>query len=93
MQALPFKMIRGFAAAGVDGIPEQRVSNVCHMDADLMGAAGFQTAFDIGLAVKALQYMDMGDGGFAEPGWNDGHFFAVIAIAADVTADGKVVLR
>ena len=31
----------------IDAIPQKRMSQACHMDADLVGSPGFQAAFDV----------------------------------------------
>ena len=58
----------GPEAGAVDGIAQQRMADVCHVDADLVRAAGFQVAFDEGgkrarirAFMEALEHFVMGD--------------------------------
>ena len=45
MECLPWEGAWGFV---VKRIAEQRMANIAHMDADLVGAAGFEVQFKVG---------------------------------------------
>ena len=66
-----------------------------HMDADLMGAARLEAAFQQGEAAEALQHLIAGIGvlGVGLCGRVDRHFFAVGLAAAKVCFHKALVLR
>ena len=61
------------------------------MHSDLMRAAGFQATFHVGISVKALPHMHVCDGRFPRAHRNNSHFLAVIAVTANVGADGDII--
>ena len=74
-------------AGGVEGIPQQGMAKVFQVDPDLMGAARVEDAFDQG--ADSRQFRDDppgGSRGTATPVQN-GHFFSVHRVAADVVLD------
>lgn len=64
MEALAWETwVRFFIS--VHGIAEEGVMEVGHMDADLMGTAGFEVTLEIGILAEAFEDEPMGDGGFS----------------------------
>ncbi len=73
--------VEAFVASAVDGIAQERVFDVGHVDADLVGATCFQATFHKANSVmECLQDLIMGDGFFA-PG-NHAHALSVIGAKA-----------
>ncbi len=69
-----------FEPAAIDTIAEQWVSDMSHMDADLVGPPGFQaTADQTGMVGIVFEAPPMGGGG--APGTDHGHFCAVVGMA------------
>ena len=62
-----------------------------HMDANLMGAAGFQTTLHISILLKSLKNMNVRNRILPAAIRNDRHFLPVIPIPSDVPRDGKVI--
>lgn len=77
MKGLSFQA-EGRFPAGIYLIPQKRMPDACHMDADLVGPSGFQNAFYIGIIPETDKNTVMGNGVFAV--WNHCHFFAVMGI-------------
>lgn len=48
-------LFKGIFAGAVDGISEQGVSDVCHMNTDLVGTSRFQFEAAVGKAGKPFQ--------------------------------------
>lgn len=62
MECLPLQNIRQrIFPVSVNRITKQRMPDGVHMYSDLVGSAGFQTAFNIGIGPKTLQHLNMGD--------------------------------
>ena len=81
-----------FALFAVDGVAENRCADVFEVDADLVGAAGVEGAFDEAGAVALLgEDFVVGDGGLACARVEDGHLLAIDGVAADVGEDGVLV--
>ena len=78
--------------AAVAGVVEERVSDVVHMDADLVRASGLQHAFHEGDVAQALQHAEVGDGvlslRFVAA---DAEAQPVVGIPADRGVDGPAV--
>ena len=49
----------------IEGVAEQRMSDVSHVDADLMGAAGFEAEFEVGETGAVREGAVMGYGALA----------------------------
>ena len=81
VQCLP-REIQIILPCTVERVTHQRMTKISHMDTNLMGAAGFQAAFDKGMACKTFFYGIMGAGFFAVF-QRDCHLFAVCFMAAD----------
>ena len=67
------------------------MSNMRHMDPDLVGPPGLQDAADVGPAAVALQDLPVGD----RPAGvlvGDGHFLPVRGVAADGGVHGALIL-
>src|SRR6476646_11810156 len=89
----------GLEARSVGGVPQHRMAGVGEVDADLVGAAGFQPALDQAryglvallavLAAEALQHLPMGDGGAALGA--DRHPVAALGMAIDRRVDGALL--
>ena len=62
MERLAGKAARGLV---VEGVAKQRVADVVHVDADLVGAAGFEVEFEVGEARVVGEGAVMGHGAFA----------------------------
>ena len=77
------------AQVAVNRVGGQRMVGFAHMDADLVGAAGFERAFDVAVCQITFQHFDVGDGRFAAE-FDDCHFQAVVRIAADLGFDFAV---
>ena len=71
-------------------VAQNRMTGVGHVNADLVGAACFQTAFHIGEALIPLQHLPVGHGTAAVG--DHGHFLAVDRMAADGGIHGAAVL-
>ncbi len=86
----------GFVAAAVDAFSEEGVTGFGEVDADLVGATGFEAAGDEGGAAEELEWFDVGDGELALVGAQaaavrgglDGAAAAVAAVGDDAGADG-----
>src|SRR5689334_6836707 len=79
---------RSSAAAAIDRITNQRVTQIGKVNPDLVGPPGGQAALDEGgLILKGALDPIMGNRGFSPSHPNDSHFFAVYRIAADVSRD------
>ncbi len=89
MQALALCPERTFPVALIDPVSQQGMSDVCHMDPDLVGPAGLQAAFHIGVTAETLQDPDMGHGPFAVRA--DRHLFSVFGIPADGPVNDQLV--
>ena len=81
MKGLALELIRA-PGRSIDLVSQQRVSQARHMDTDLMGTAGFQTALNMGKARKALQHPVMGHRRLAVL-VVDAHFFPLLGMAAN----------
>lgn len=77
----------------VEPIAQERVTNMCHMYADLMGSPGFQAAFNVSVAVQPLKHADMGNGRLAPAVRNDCHLLAVNRMASDIALNCNFVFR
>ena len=74
----------------VHRVAQHRVPDIGHVNADLMGAAGFQAALDVGVARITLQHLPMGHRS-AAIGCH-GHPFPVSAVASDGSIDSAGLL-
>ena len=63
-------------------IPQNRMANMGHVYADLMGAACFQAAAHMGVAAEAFQYLPVGHS-VAAAAVGHRHFFSICGVAAD----------
>ena len=91
-QCLDFGFYRvraGMARVAVNGVARQRMLGFAHVDADLVGAAGFQRAFDVAVRLVAFQDFDVGNGFFAAEFYHR-HFDAVVRVASDLGFDFAV---
>ena len=70
------------ARVAIHRIARERVVGFAHVHADLVGAAGFQRAFDIAVCRIALQHFHMRDRLFAAE-FHHRHFQAVVRVASD----------
>ena len=61
MKRLPLKLI-GALRRPIDGIPQKRMSDGGHVDADLMCPAGLKPAFNMGEVMESLKHTVMGHG-------------------------------
>ena len=83
-----------FTRFAVDGVTEDGCADVFEVNANLVGAAGVEGAFDEAGAVALLgEDFVVGDGGFAGAGVDDGHLLAIDGMAADVGEDGVGVFE
>ena len=86
---------RDDVGGAVEGVADDGVAEGLHVDANLVGAAGFDTNLDEGEGAvgggQALEYVDVGDGG-AAVGTAGGHAGATDEVAGDGKVDGGVVL-
>ena len=77
------------AVAAIHGIVEQRMSDVLRMDADLVGASGFQAVFVQGDVAETFQYLPVGHRFFAVVAIGiDGHLAAVVGASPYMSCDG-----
>ena len=67
----------GFSRASIDGITDEWMAERCHVHTDLVGATGFQPAFDQGGISKSAQPFPMGDRAFAAAILDDRDLLAV----------------
>ena len=81
VEALALRGKGCFFAAAVYSITQQGMPVPGQMDSDLVGSAGLQTAFNIGIVSEALQYPDMSDR-LSAIGAHC-HFFSVRGVASD----------
>ena len=81
MKRLPLKLI-GALRRPIDGIPQKRMSDGGHVDADLMCPAGLKPAFNMGEIVESLKHTVMGHG-LLSVLMIDSHFFAILGVPAD----------
>ena len=80
-------------AAAIAFVVEEGMADGGHMDADLVGPAGFQAAFHDGDEAVALEHFPMGDGPFPLVGIVvHAEAEAVVGVAADGAGDGALVL-
>lgn len=63
-------------------ISQQRMPNGIHMDPDLMGPSGFQTAFNVGKGPETFQHLYMSDRFLSVPDAG-GHLFPVRRMSSD----------
>lgn len=77
---------RYFEAAAVNRVADQRIVDVGHVDADLMGAPGFQHDVNQGMSGKSLGQPVMRDCRLAA-GADDGKAFAIHPVPADGLVD------
>ena len=76
---------------GVDRVAEERVSEVAVVDADLMSAAGVESAKDEGGAIgSGMEKMQVSDGGLAGTGIANVHALSVHGMARDIVEDRLV---
>ena len=87
LAALP--KLRLFAA--VNRVPQNGVANVGHVYPDLVGAAGFQLAADVGIALIAAHHLPMGDGVPSAP-LGDAHLLPVRGVPPDGRVHGAGIL-
>ena len=66
----------------VHRIAQNGVTDMSHVDPDLVGSAGFQPAADVGIPPEPLHHLPMGDG---RPGiaGGDAHFLPISGVASD----------
>src|SRR3546814_8431341 len=64
------------SGAAIDRVADERVADMRHMDAHLMGTAGFEAAFDEHGAVQRLDRTVMGDRMLAAARCDDRHLLA-----------------
>ena len=81
--------------AAVAGVGEERMADVAHVGADLVGAAGLEDAFHQRHVGEGFEDLIVGDGVFplVGIGRENGHLEAILGVAADVpldSADGGV---
>jgi len=87
----------GLEAGSVGRVAEERMTGMGEMDANLMGAAGFQPAFDQTgrrfpvRALESLQHLPVGDGG-ASLGAHR-HPVAALGVPVDRLVDGALRAR
>ena len=81
VQGLAFQT-EGTFLRSIDSVAQQRMTDRCHMYADLVGAAGFETAFHIGICAESFQYLIMCDSRSAVS-LIDSHLFPVGRMTAD----------
>ncbi len=62
--ASALKLIRAFRRT-INGITQERMSNACHMDADLVRSTRLQAALDMGEILKPCEHLVMGHCGFS----------------------------
>ena len=97
VQGLAAELLHGFfhrigagvARVAIHGVGGKRVFGFAHVHADLVGAAGFEGAFDVAVALVAFEHFDVGHGFFAAEA-DHGHFEAVVRVAADEGVDFAV---
>ena len=70
MKCLPLQPV-GTPSAGIQRVAKQRMTNACHVHADLMGAPGLQFKLHVCVPLKAFQNLVMGDGRIAESGTHE----------------------
>ena len=80
------RALREACPAPIHWIPDQGVPDMRHMDADLMGSAGFQLHFNKGVRLKTLGDSIMRHGGFAVG--TNGKALSVTAVTTDGKIDG-----
>ena len=90
MKCLPLQPV-GTPSAGIQRVAKQRMTNACHVHADLMGAPGLQFKLHVCVPLKAFQNLVMGDGRLAVF-LIDCHFLALDGMAADRRIDGTLLL-
>src|SRR5687767_12298498 len=88
MQGLTREFHAGTRAALVERIADNRMPNMLEMHANLVRTAGFETAFQQGDPVKALDHLVVGARGPAAAGHR--HARARTRVAADRRVDGAV---
>ena len=71
-------------------ISQQRVSQTCHVDPDLMGAARFQTALEIGVSGIVCQSLPVGH--CLSSLREDRHFFSVGFTSANGKINSKFIV-
>ena len=101
LEAVAHKCLIGAAAlaaqdlhASVALVGKQRMADVAHVGADLMGAPCLQDTFHQGDVAEALEHLVVGDGGLAQLGaWRQHrHAQPVLRVAADVALYASLVL-
>jgi len=70
-------LVVGFSRPSIDGITNERMAERCHVHPDLVGATGFQPAFDQGGIPKRAPPFPMGDRAFAAAILDDRDLLAV----------------
>ena len=65
MQTLSLRCKRGLALSGIYFIAHERVMDIGHMDADLMGPAGLQPAFHICILPESAKNLSVGNSALA----------------------------
>ena len=79
--------------AAVAVVVEQRVADIIHVDADLMGASRLQVALHQGGVAESLQHAVVGDGGLAlRAVFKHLEAHPVVGVAADIALDGTGVV-
>ena len=73
----------------INRVADDRMSDGGHMDANLVGPSGFQTAFDQGRAAESFQQAPMSDRALAPPLLDDRDFLAVGRRASERGVDGS----
>ena len=91
MQGLSLKRI-GASGRSVHGIAEKRMSDMCHVDPDLMRAAGFKPAFNIRVCAKPFQNTIMGHRPFSPSRLTDSHLLPVSRMPRQRCVDHALIL-
>ncbi len=97
MKGLPFEALQGrdqFGAcalwqagpAAIDGVPDQRMTDMGHVYPDLMSSTGLELNFDQGVRRKPFMNAVVGDGGLAVRA--DRKALAIGAMATDGKING-----
>jgi hypothetical protein len=88
---------KGFEAGvlfrSVDSVADEWVANVLEMDADLVGTAGMETAFDESRAVEAFDDLVCGPRFARVSAFGRGHTFAMGWMARDADLDFAAFIR
>ena len=90
MQRLPLKLIRAFRRT-INGITQERMSNACHVDADLVRSTRLQAALDMGEILEPCEHLVMGHCGFSVI-VIDRHLLSVFRASSDWRIDDALLI-